>query len=63
MPEYLGRGLGFFFLRQSIEIAWAKPISKFLVNTCTLDHPRALPLYQRAGFVPYSREDRYIELP
>jgi hypothetical protein len=28
-----------------------------------LDHRRALPLYQRAGFVPYSREERYIELP
>ena len=63
MPEYIGRGLGFFFLRQAIEIAWSRPISKFLVNTCTLDHPRALPLYQRAGFAPYSREDRYIELP
>ncbi|HEY2017515.1 MAG TPA: GNAT family N-acetyltransferase [Bryobacteraceae bacterium] len=63
MPEYIGRGLGFFFLHQSVQIAWTKPISRFLVNTCTLDHPRALPLYQRAGFSPYSREDRYIELP
>ena len=43
--------------------AWLQPIGKLLVNTCTLDHPRALPLYQRMGFVPYSREDRYIELP
>lgn len=63
MPEAVGRGLGFFFLNQSIALAWANPISKLLVNTCTLDHPRALPLYQRAGFEPYSREDRYIELP
>jgi len=63
MPEAVGRGLGFFFLNQMIALAWANPISKLLVNTCTLDHPRALPLYQRAGFVPYSREERYIELP
>jgi hypothetical protein len=43
--------------------AWAQPISKLLVNTCTLDHPRALPLYQRLGFTPYSREERFVELP
>jgi hypothetical protein len=28
-----------------------------------LDHPRALPLYQRLGFTPYSREERFVELP
>jgi hypothetical protein len=43
--------------------AWSQPISKLLVNTCTLDHPRALPLYQRMGFKPYAREERFVELP
>ncbi len=63
MPEFVGRRLGFFFLYQAVLIAWSRPISKLLVNTCTLDHPRALPLYQRVGFTPYTREERYIELP
>ena len=63
MPEFVGRKLGYFFLYHAVSIAWSKPISSLLINTCTLDHPRALPLYQRIGFVPYSREDRYIELP
>lgn len=63
IPDYIGRKLSYFFLYHSALNAWAKPISKLLVNTCTLDHPRALPLYQRLGFVPYSREDRYIEIP
>lgn len=63
MPEAVGKRLGYFFLYHAVANAWAHPISKLLVNTCTLDHPRALPLYQRLGFVPYSREDRYIELP
>jgi GNAT superfamily N-acetyltransferase len=63
MPEFVGKRLGYFFLYHACMNAWAKPISKLLVNTCTLDHPRALPLYQRLGFVPYSREDRYVELP
>jgi GNAT superfamily N-acetyltransferase len=62
MPDYIGRKLGYFFLYHAAVNAWAKSISRLLVNTCTLDHQRALPLYQRMGFVPYSREDRYIEL-
>ena len=62
MPEFVGRRLGFFFLYHAALNAWARPISSLLVNTCTLDHPRALPLYQRVGFVPVNREERYIEL-
>ncbi len=63
MPDYVGHRLGYFFLYHAAQNGWARPISRLLVNTCTLDHPRALPLYQRVGFVPYSREERYIELP
>jgi GNAT superfamily N-acetyltransferase len=63
LPEFVGRRLGFFFLYHATINAWAKPIGRLLVNTCTLDHPRALPLYQRLGFVPYAREERFIELP
>ena len=62
MPDYIGRRLGYFFLHHAVANAWAKPISVLLVNTCTLDHPRALPLYQRIGFAPYSREERSVEL-
>lgn len=63
VPDFVGRRLGYFFLYHTAAIAWGRSISRFLVNTCTLDHPRALPLYQRVGFVPYNREDRFIELP
>jgi GNAT superfamily N-acetyltransferase len=63
MPDEIGRGAGAYFLHQSIQLCWARAISTLLVNTCTLDHPRALPLYQKMGFLPYAREDRYIELP
>ena len=62
LPEFIGRKLGAFFLYHAVQNAWMKPISTLLVNTCTLDHPRALPLYQRLGFTAYSREDRRIEL-
>jgi len=63
MPDFIGKRLGYFFLYHTVSNAWIRPIESLKVNTCTLDHPRALPLYQRMGFVPYSREDRYIEVP
>jgi hypothetical protein len=31
------------------------------VQTCTLDHPRALPMYQRMGFSPYAQEEAELE--
>ena len=63
MPEALGKHLGYFFLYHVCQNAWARPILRLTVNTCTLDHPRALPLYQRIGFTAYSREERFVELP
>jgi GNAT superfamily N-acetyltransferase len=62
MPEYIGKRLGTYFLYHAVQNAWTRAISTLLVNTCTLDHPRALPLYQRMGFVAYSREERSVEL-
>ena len=55
VPEFIGRRLGRFLLNAAIERAWSRPIERFWVHTCTFDHPRALPLYQRAGFVVYAR--------
>ena len=63
MPEVIGRGLGTFFLYHTCINAWLEPIKRLTVNTCTLDHPRALPLYQRMGFAPYDRQERFVELP
>jgi GNAT superfamily N-acetyltransferase len=63
MPEFTGKGLGYFFLYHTCINAWALGIERLTVNTCTLDHPRALPLYQRLGFSAYAREERFIELP
>ncbi|HWB48994.1 MAG TPA: GNAT family N-acetyltransferase [Stellaceae bacterium] len=55
VPEFIGRRLGPFLLNAAIERAWSRPLERFWVHTCTFDHPRALPLYQRAGFVVYAR--------
>jgi GNAT superfamily N-acetyltransferase len=63
ISEYVGHRLGYYFLYHAVANAWAKPVSRLLVNTCSLDHPRALPLYQRLGFVAYAREQRVVEVP
>ncbi len=52
VPERFGLGLGRYFLRSAIDEAWRRGPAKITVNTCTLDHPGALPLYQKSGFVP-----------
>ncbi|MGB5091951.1 MAG: GNAT family N-acetyltransferase [Parvibaculum sp.] len=56
MPEFIGQGLGKFLLAETIAIAWSRPIRRLIVQTCTLDHPSALPLYQKFGFSPCGQE-------
>ncbi|WP_238578690.1 GNAT family N-acetyltransferase [Inquilinus limosus] len=55
MPDFIGRRLGPFLLWSMIDLAWARPIRRMTVDTCTLDHPKALAHYQRAGFIPYAQ--------
>ena len=55
VPDCIGRGLGRFLLQAAIDRAWSRPLDRLWVHTCTFDHPRALPLYQRAGFTVYQR--------
>jgi len=50
MPGAIGRGLGAQLLRAALEEAFAITARGVTVNTCTADHPRALPNYLRAGF-------------
>ena len=50
MPHAVGEGLGYAFLRQAVDMVWAQRARGMTVNTCTADHPRALPTYLRAGF-------------
>ena len=62
IPEHHGAGLGKWFLAEAIRACWAKKPAKVVVETCTLDGPAALPLYQRLGFKPVSRKEKTMEL-
>ena len=63
LPEYIGLGLGNWLLDCTINTAWHHEPNRLWIHTCTLDHPAALRLYQRAGFEPYKQETGQIVDP
>ncbi|MBL8702565.1 MAG: GNAT family N-acetyltransferase [Alphaproteobacteria bacterium] len=63
MPGFIGRGLGRWFLDWSVREGWRHAPQRLYVNTCSLDHPKALALYQRAGFTPFRQETRAVRDP
>lgn len=54
-PEVTGTGLGSALLNYALRRAWAERPRRVILHTCSLDHPRALPFYLRAGFRAYRR--------
>ena len=68
VPHFIGHGLGNLLLGRAVDEAWRRGTlgdrpRRLWVHTCTLDHPRALALYQKAGFVPYKQETKVIDDP
>jgi GNAT superfamily N-acetyltransferase len=55
VPNEIGQGVGRALIDEAIRRAFQKPIQRFWLSTCTLDHPKALSFYRKAGFVPYAR--------
>jgi len=63
MPEFIGRGLGGFMLNWTVHRAWSSEPRRVWLHTCTLDHPQALAVYQKAGFEIYQREQKFEDDP
>ena len=55
VPDYIGRGFGPCLLGWALERAWSYGPDRVWVHTCSLDHPKALSVYRRAGFEVYDR--------
>ena len=55
VPEYIGRGFGPVLLDWALERAWSYGPRRVWLHTCSLDHPKALAVYRRAGFEVYDR--------
>ena len=60
MEHALGLGVGKWFLLQALYAAWSHEPQKVVVTTNTLDHPRAVQLYQMFGFSPVSTSDALV---
>ncbi len=56
LPEFVGRGVGLVFLQWAVAQAWSYQPQRVWVHTCSLDHPNALAVYQKAGFRLYQTE-------
>jgi len=63
MPDWTGRKIGPWFLGCAVMEAFSAGAERLTINTCTLDHPGALRLYQRLGFQPVRRETKRLSVP
>ena len=61
VPDFQGRGLARFFLSEAVFAAWSPEPERVVISTNTLDSPRALQLYQRAGFSPYAFSEEAVQ--
>lgn len=62
-PSIVGAGAGRWLMNRAIALAWARPIRRLWLHTCSLDSPAALGFYVRSGFVPYDRKVEVFDDP
>lgn len=59
LKEFTGRGIGGWFLGESIARAWDTGARRVWVHTCSYDHPAALANYEARGMRVFKIEDKY----
>lgn len=62
-PDWLGQRIGLWLLGCAVSEAFSRGARRITLNTCTLDHPAALPSYQKMGFEPVGQEERELQIP
>lgn len=58
MREFIGQGLGRYFIHWTVDRAWSYSPQRLWLHTCTEDHPAAIPNYLKAGFQVYKEEEK-----
>jgi GNAT superfamily N-acetyltransferase len=61
--DYIGRRIGPWLLDRAIEHGFALGNPRLILNTNTVDHPRALDTYRKAGFETVRRETKDVPDP
>ncbi len=59
----IGRRIGPWMLGRAVREAWSFGATRVWLHTCTLDHPGALAMYLKRGFVKTSEETYRAEIP
>jgi GNAT superfamily N-acetyltransferase len=62
-PALQGRGAARWLMNRALELAWSRPLRRFWLHTCSLDHAAALQFYIRTGFRPFKREVEIFDDP
>lgn len=62
-PELIGLGAGRALMNHVIDEAFARPIVRLRLTTCTLDSPQALEFYLRSGFCATGRSIEIVDDP
>ncbi len=60
---YVGKRIGPWLLDHAIERGFARGAARLVLNTNTVDHPRALDTYRKAGFRVVRSESRELQDP
>ncbi|MCZ8376550.1 MAG: GNAT family N-acetyltransferase [Beijerinckiaceae bacterium] len=63
VPDALGQGIGKRLMATALQRASVAGMDCLHVHTCSLDHPRALDFYCRAGFRPIRRAIEVFDDP
>ena len=63
VAAWVGGGAGRWLMNEAIALAWARPIKRLWLHTCSFDHPGALGFYQRSGFQPYAFQVEVMDDP
>ena len=63
VPAQVGRGHGRWLMDRAVSRAFARPIDRLWLHTCSLDAPEALAFYRRSGFVPYAQQVEVFDDP
>lgn len=63
LDAFIGKGLGAHMLTAAVEAAWAEGAKRVILDTCSLDHPKAYDNYVARGFRLYHTTVVKKELP